>query len=437
MLFRSYQGVNALRRRHYLEVVPGPPMSVRQIGFPEPASVAASSATLEERALELRSLLSRTIAAQAGSAKVAVALSGGIDSSGILACLGSARSAGEPLSAFSYLQRAPAMPDAWDERPWAESAAAHVHAKLHSVELKADELPLALSRAVAAQDFPFGSPVVLAQAKLFRFAAEKGTDVMLSGHGPDILFGGGTSQIVLRLAELIRRGRFVAAARMLPGAAAHATVGAPRLLAASMRRALRGSRRGGDFANRLLWASTEWFSDRMVTAKREEPESPAAHLEPMQAMIQEQLDRSPGSTALMYEEGNARAQGLHNRLPYLTAEMVNFSRSCPSEYLVSREGQTKHVLRRALAGMLPEEILQRPARVGFAVPALPWLLEQREWAGEIYRELDSLPFFRGVPAAELWARLEGRTPAAWSVAYRIWRWIVLLEWARARNVRFE
>jgi asparagine synthase (glutamine-hydrolysing) len=431
-----FQGVSALRRNHYLEVLAGSPMRIRQVAFPEEAAQAIGVASLDDRASELRSVLLRTVDAQAGAGNTAVALSGGIDSSGLLAGLRSARGPGEALSAFTYSQQTPAPPEAWDERPWAQRAAAHTNATLHTVELEAGELPEAFRSVVAAQDFPFSSPVILAQAKLFRCAAEKGVEVLLSGHGPDILFGGSDAQLVLRLSGMLRGGRWFAAARMLPGAAAHANVGAPRLLAAGLRRALRGGVPRSPGSRPVAWASHRWFDERGAPAHEEEA-GDIAGLEPMQAFIHEQLGCSLGSTSLLYEENNASVQGLDNRLPYLVAAMLGVSRSCSPEHLVSAEGQTKHVLRRALAGMLPQEILTRSRRIGFAVPALPWLHQQRTWVEGLYGELGSLPFFRGPSARDLWRQLDAQGPAAWSCAFRLWRWIGLLEWSRAHRVRFE
>jgi asparagine synthase (glutamine-hydrolysing) len=431
------QGVRALRRNHYLEIVPSAPMRIRQLLFPYDHDMRANEATLHERAEELRGLLLSTVSAQSGSKNVAVALSGGIDSSGIVACLRHLRGPKEPLNAFFYLQRDPALPPALNERPWAERVAAHLSVKLNSVELSSAELPEMLTSVISAQDFPFSNPVILAQAKLFRIAAESGTEIMLSGHGPDLLFGGGTSHIALRLATLIRGGRLFAAAKMLRGSTVDPLAGAPRLLAAAVLQATRIAVPPAWRARRVPWASHAWFHARVAPEPGETAEASSTHLEPMQALIHEQLTHSLGSTSLLYENGNAASLGLDNRLPYLVAAMVHLARSCRPDFLVSDRGQTKHVLRLAMRGMLPDEILQRRDRIGFAVPTLPWLLQQRQWVEDRYLELGSLPFFRGVALGVLWQQLEVPTPSAWSTAHLLWKWIVLLEWARIHKVRFE
>ena len=425
------RNVGMLLPGHRLEIIPGAPARIRQVAHVV-AGAAPEPAAVPDRAAQLQRLLLEGVESLARGRATAVALSGGIDSSGILAALRRARDSGPAWAAFAFRQRSPALPAAWDEYPWALRAAEHAGAELHAVEMQAGEIPAALASVAAQQDFPFGSPVILAQAKLFRVAAERGFELILGGHGPDILFGGSDAHLAVRLAGLLRRGRFIAASRMFPGAARHASASGPRLLAAAIRRLMPAA---SACLKPVPWTSSAWFDARR--APIEPVEEPSGVPDPMQALVLEQLRHSLGATTLLYEEANAAANGLENRQPYLEEAIVRFARSCGADEVVGGNGRTKHILRLALAGLVPDEILARQDRVGFAVPALPWLLEQRDWAGARYGELRSLPFFAGPPARELWARLEAGNGYAWAQAYCLWRWLVLLEWAQAHNVGFE
>ena len=103
--------VHALRRRHYLEIVSGTSLQVREVPFPQDEEVSATVGTLEDEAQRLRDELLQSVSTQARRAgNVAVAGSGGIDSSGILGCLGRVREIA-PLHIYSYLQRPPAIPE--------------------------------------------------------------------------------------------------------------------------------------------------------------------------------------------------------------------------------------------------------------------------------------------------------------------------------------
>ncbi|MDC7712187.1 asparagine synthase (glutamine-hydrolyzing) [Vogesella indigofera] len=69
-----------------------------------------------------------------------------------------------------------------------------------------------------------------------------------------------------------------------------------------------------------------------------------------------------------------RASMMHSlevRSPFLDINVVDLARKIPSEYKL-RHGETKYILKKALARILPQDILQRPKQ-GFAVPIAKWL----------------------------------------------------------------
>lgn len=68
-----------------------------------------------------------------------------------------------------------------------------------------------------------------------------------------------------------------------------------------------------------------------------------------------------------------RASMMHSlevRAPFLDIDLVNFVRRIPSEYKF-RHGTTKYILKKALEGILPDEILYRPKK-GFGSPIGLW-----------------------------------------------------------------
>jgi asparagine synthase (glutamine-hydrolysing) len=65
--------------------------------------------------------------------------------------------------------------------------------------------------------------------------------------------------------------------------------------------------------------------------------------------------------------------GLEVRSPFLDRDLVELVRRIPTN-LKLRRGRTKHVLREAVAPLLPPEIIQRPKK-GFGMPIAQWLRE--------------------------------------------------------------
>jgi asparagine synthase (glutamine-hydrolysing) len=63
--------------------------------------------------------------------------------------------------------------------------------------------------------------------------------------------------------------------------------------------------------------------------------------------------------------------GLEVRSPYLDREVVELARRLPTRWKLHR-GETKRLLRRALAPLVPPEVLRRPKQ-GFGVPIGAWL----------------------------------------------------------------
>ena len=65
------------------------------------------------------------------------------------------------------------------------------------------------------------------------------------------------------------------------------------------------------------------------------------------------------------------AASLEVRAPFLDTEVVEYALRLPASYKL-RAGRTKVVLKSALRGLVPEEILHRPKK-GFGIPVAAWI----------------------------------------------------------------
>ena len=66
---------------------------------------------------------------------------------------------------------------------------------------------------------------------------------------------------------------------------------------------------------------------------------------------------------------------LEARSPFLDLEVVDLARRIPAS-LKLRNGETKWILKRALRGVIPDEIIDRPKK-GFGMPIGRWLREKK------------------------------------------------------------
>src|SRR5439155_5920088 len=75
---------------------------------------------------------------------------------------------------------------------------------------------------------------------------------------------------------------------------------------------------------------------------------------------------------LRYADRNSMAHSREVRLPFLDHRVAEYALSLPTTFLYSH-GTSKRVLREALQGVVPEQILSRRDKVGFQPPQAAWL----------------------------------------------------------------
>ena len=115
------------------------------------------------------------------------------------------------------------------------------------------------------------------------------------------------------------------------------------------------------------------------------------------------------------------------RLPFLDYDLVAFVSSLPEEALVG-DGWQKLILRRAGDGLVPDEVLRRSDKMGYAAPLDRWLRnELKAWAHS--------HLFTG-PATKLEGYHRSELEGLWGEhqsgvadhSWALWRWISLSEW---------
>ena len=214
-----FAGVRSLPAGSFARVALDAP-SVRPISYWAP-TVAPYERAPGFAARELRETFLESVELHLRSdVPTGIALSGGIDSSAILAC---ARHVGGPkldLRTFSFTATGSEV----DETPYIELAARAAGAQSHMVRIEPDEIVNDIDRLVAVQGEPFGSLSMYAQHRVMGLARQHGIKVILDGQGADELFAGYRPYLARRLTELLASFRVTEAIRFmramvsLPGA---------------------------------------------------------------------------------------------------------------------------------------------------------------------------------------------------------------------------
>jgi asparagine synthase (glutamine-hydrolysing) len=429
-----FADVCQLPAAHYLEVSldrPGEVCPVRywQVSLDEPLDVS-----LEAAAARLRELFLESIRLHLRSdVPVGAALSGGIDSSAIVTAMRQVEPRLE-IHTFSYVAEDPAL----SEERWVDVVGRGAGAVLHKVQPTPDELIAELDELIYQQEEPFGSTSIYAQHRVFRLAREAGITVMLDGQGADELLGGYRPYLAARLASLARQGRWTEASRFLVRAARQpGTGGIGRILlqTGSLLVPAGAQAQARRLAGKPLmppWLNARWFAEHGVR-----PQIP--HSNGMREVLHDQLHQTLVETSLpmllRYEDRNSMAHSIESRVPFLTTPLVEFILRLPEEYLIAADGTSKNVFRRAMRGIVPDAVLQRRDKIGFATPEQAWLAKLRPWvdktlAGEAARRI---PALHGPGVQREWtAVLQGRKP----FDFRVWRWVNLIRWAERFGVTF-
>jgi asparagine synthase (glutamine-hydrolysing) len=339
------------------------------------------------------------------------------------------------LHTFSYVAEDATL----CEETFADLAARRVRAIQHKVQPTPGELVDDLDRLIDCQDEPFGGTSIYAQHRVFRLAREAGITVMLDGQGADEMLAGYRWYLSARLASLLRQGRFPEAwrfahqVRKLPG-----TGGLVRLCLRAGGFMLPGGWQvlGRELLGKdlmLPWMNEHWFLHQGVIPV---PARGPACRDVLRHELLQTLVTTSLPMLLRYEDRNSMAHGIESRVPFLTAPLAEFILRLPEEYLISPEGTTKNVFRLAMRGLVPEAILGRKDKIGFATPEQSWLAQLYPWVDQVLQSTAA----RAIPAIKIrdiqreWQAVRAGKRALDS---RVWRWINLIRWAERYQVRFS
>ncbi|XZF65633.1 MAG: asparagine synthase (glutamine-hydrolyzing) [Gloeotrichia echinulata DVL01] len=428
-----FADIYQLPAAHYLEISLDSPKQVKPVRYWQINLSQRLEISFTEAAEQLRDLFLDNVRLHLRSdVPVGAALSGGIDSSSIVMAMRHL----EPdldIHTFTYI----ADDSRLNEEQWADIVGKAANCVMHKIQPTATDLVADLNHLIHVQDQPFGSTSIYAQHRVFQLAQSAGIKVMLDGQGADELLGGYRPYLAARLASLIRQGKFVKAAEFLQKASSFPDMNRLKLLIA-----------GGGFLlpnqlkapARLLvgkeftppWLNIAWFAERDVKFY-----SPIQHHK--SDVLREELHQSLENSLLpllRYEDRNSMAYSIESRVPFLTPAFANFIFSLPEEFIIDQNGTSKAIFRQAMRGIVPDSILDRKDKIGFATPEQSWLKTLRPWVetvlnSEIAAQIPvlNLPQIR----AEFQAVLDGRS----AFDFRIWRWVNLIRWAENFTVTFD
>ncbi len=342
-----------------------------------PVSNDRSSADLRERAQLVRAQLESSVRSHLMSdVPVGLFLSGGLDSTALAMLM--APESRTPVHAFSVgFSEVEA-----NELPYARLAARAAGAQYHEVLVSPQEFFQALPRLVWHEDEPiaFNSSVPLYFVSRL---ARQHVKVVLTGEGADELFLGYDYRYrVTALNE--RLGRFYW--RAMPSTGRQGVAQLVRALPQPLRRYAERSflayppgPRGVFFDNFSVFPSAlqrGLFRDQTLLAAHDPHQEGLRYWAEQQEGLLERMSYADLQThlveLLMKQDQMSMAASVESRVPYLDHELVELVAAMPGKFRLHR-WTTKAVLREAVRGLIPQDILTRP-KMGFPVPLGRWLM---------------------------------------------------------------
>jgi asparagine synthase (glutamine-hydrolysing) len=380
-LFRDIQKLPA---GHVLTLKRDGTLNIQQYWDALPPSQPQVRDESEHRAEILRLLRDSIRKRMMSDVPFGVFLSGGVDSSANVALMSELMS--RPVETFTV-----GFSDAeyLNELESARRIAKQFGTNHHEVIISENEMQEFLPRLVFHQDEPIADPVCVPLFYVSQLARDSGTIVVQVGEGSDEIFSGYDNYVRhLRIYE-----NFWRHAEGLPRVFRRAlsSLSRPALEATGRKRAAIELIRRLGADEPLFWGGAvvydETFKPRVLSEslrKRMNGLSSLRVVEPYLQRIERERPDSDFLARMTYLELKLRlpelllmrvdkitmATSVEARVPFLDHHLVEYALGLPRSLKVA--GTTgKHILKRALEGVLPNDLLYEPKR-GFGAPVREW-----------------------------------------------------------------
>ncbi len=330
----------------------------------------------EEYIEELRALLDESVRLRLiADVPLGAFLSGGVDSSAVVALM--ARNSSRPVKTFSIGFRE----DTYDELQYARLTAKAFGTEHHEF-IVTPEVCRVVDELAWHLDEPFADSSAIPTYAVSKLAREHVT-VALSGDGGDELFAGYTRYAIergragfARVPRLVREGLMRPLSRRLP----HGAWGRNFLHNVSLDPVSRYldsisfmagldklSLYTDDFRSRLNGADAPaaLFREHAARVRTGDPLDTLLYLDSKTYL--------PGDI-LTKVDRMSMAVSLEARVPLLDHKLIEFVTRIPAS-LKMRGVETKHIFKRAVRGLVPDEILDRPKQ-GFGLPIQKWINQE-------------------------------------------------------------
>ena len=353
------------------------------------------------------------------------ALSGGTDSSAIVFAMRYLEPE-IPIHTFSYIPQDSRI----SEEKWINLVNSQVNAIKHTCTFTDNELIRDLENLIRFQGEPFGSTSIYAQYRVFEQVKKAGITVILEGQGADELLAGYFGYPGERLMSLLETGRALQTLNFsyqwsqFTGRSYKESwmYLARKLLPDNHYKQIRFLT-GRNFSPK--WLNTDLLNDLNINLH--EIRNPIKQEAKGRRVIEELANslQYRGLPALLrHSDRNSMAFSIESRVPFLTIPMAELTLSLPEDYLIGKNGENKSVFRSAMRGIVPDIILDRKDKIGFATPRNSFYIKHIDYIQNIINRDELCKIFNKNQLINFFEKNKKKESFAW----QNWRLVNFIIW---------
>jgi asparagine synthase (glutamine-hydrolysing) len=363
-----YADISQLPASHILRFSNGEVSLSRYWSLEESPDFKEPESELAER---YRELLMNAVSLRLKAANhPAFTLSGGMDSSSVLAS--AVKVSDEKQHAFSTVYK----DKTFDESDEIRSMLGQTVKEWHQVEVGTPDVFTLVSRMVRAHDEPVATATWLSHFLLCEEVARQDFGGLFGGLGGDELNAGEYEYFLFHFADLRVAGdeeRLAREVEMWVHYHNHPIFRKNfQVVEEGFRRLIDFSRPGQTLADRQrIERYNRALNPDFFDLREFEPVMDVPFTSYLKNRTYQDMMRETAPCCLRAEDRQTAAFSLDNFLPFFDHRLVEFMFRIPGT-LKFRQGVTKHLLREAMRGVLPEETRTRVKKTGWNAPAHVW-----------------------------------------------------------------
>lgn len=349
--------------------------------------------------------------------KVGSALSGGLDSSSIVAIVNEQlREVGQEKKQECVSAVYTAQDKGIDESGYIDLLAAEKQVKVHKTQPSWEHLMANLDKLVWHQDEPFSTLSIYAQYTVFEEAARQKLIVMLDGQGADEILAGYESFYEGYFKELLATRPLAFVPALVGYSIKHKKYPFGKLLERFMPK-----------QKQPVWFHKS-FIDQVKPYQRNKKTT-------VRGMSEDYLEHFGLHSLLKFEDRNSMAFSVESRVPFLDVRVVEAALTMPTGMKI-KTGIRKYVLREAFKNILPHAIYTRYDKLGFPTPQERWSIEHVDDVCKMLK--DALVVLSGIMDPEAFADSKGKIQQGdKAFIFLVWRVILFARWITLYKVKLN